>query len=103
MHLRLKALCIDIVSADQMSNMLRVILSAAFLAVYAAADPLAAQHSQAWNACAGKDGAPRELVISGCALVVQSGKATNQQLEAAYSKLCAFSAANPYSPRLPGL
>ena len=82
-----------------MSNMLRVILSAAFLAAYAAADPLAAQHSQAWNACAGKDGAPRELVISGCALVVQSGKATNQQLEAAYSKLCAFSAANPYSPR----
>lgn len=82
-----------------MWNMLRAILSVAFLAVCAAADPSAAQHSQAWNACAGKDGAPRELAISGCALVVQSGKATKQQLEAAYSKLCAFSAAEFYSPR----
>jgi tetratricopeptide (TPR) repeat protein len=52
-----------------------------------AAEPASAQSSLAWKSCMGEAGWYNELQVSGCNLVIQSGKATEKQLALVYHRL----------------
>lgn len=50
------------------------------------AEPASAQSSLAWKSCMGEAGWHNELQVSGCNLVIQSGKTTEKQLAVVYHR-----------------
>jgi len=71
-----------------MSKISFVTAAAAIMATVVLSEPTKAQSSEAWNACVGGRGEPAFLQISGCSLVIQSGKATAAQITFAYGRVC---------------
>jgi tetratricopeptide (TPR) repeat protein len=71
-----------------MSKIPVVAAATAIMATVVLSEPTKAQSSEAWKACLDGRGEPAFLQISSCTLVIQSGKATAEQITLAYGRAC---------------